>query len=77
MLADPRLALAIPDDAIVTHAVMILEWMRTDPDAVDVTRQRASLAFATDDDAPPWLVRGMLAQADALEIDAVSDDDDG
>jgi hypothetical protein len=76
IIADPVGALDIPEAAIVTRVVMVVEYFEP---ASDDEPGRPRLAFTSSDDCAPWSVMAMIRFAEQIEFravkNAVEDDD--
>lgn len=68
MLADPIEGLDLPDGAIVTSMLVIVEYI--EPDAVD-SPNRTRLGYDASDGLSAWETMGMLRFAEQLEFHAV------
>lgn len=74
LLADPLGVSRLPEGAVPAHVVVIIEYV--EPGA-EVRPAASRLSVMSDTDASPWGVIGMLRFAERMELDDVSDGDDG
>lgn len=74
ILANPVLALALPEGSIPVSVMLLVEYVNPGSDNRPGARR---LATISDDDMPPWTSIGMLRFAAQLELNDVTDEDDG
>jgi len=72
ILADPTLALDLPNGAILTHIVVIAEY--ADPSS-DEWPGRVRMSSVSDDECSPWMCVGLVRFAELMQLKAKMDDD--
>lgn len=73
ILADPIRGLDLPDGAIPSHVIVIVEYSEPGSDN-DPTKAR--LAFVRDDDLPPWTADGMTRFVGRTQLDGIVSTED-
>lgn len=72
LLRDPWGQLDLPEGAIVTHGIVMVQYLEP---GSDNHPQRPRLAYTSDINMPPWIGMGMCSYGHELELQAMRKDD--